>query len=91
MDTYTNIIRLIIAEQEQVIGPLALIQAKKIPGLTVDGDQISFVGDGKLILEKLVFQYANFFGKASIELCKEAIDPILSTVKPEDLPNILSR
>jgi hypothetical protein len=92
-NVYTELANRIIKEQESLIGPLALNEARKVSGIIVGSgsqENVEVQGDGKEIVGKLVEQYAKFFGKASIEVCKEAISPILSTLKPGDLPEILS-
>lgn len=87
--SYIDLIKRIIQGQEQVIGPLAAINAKKVLGLHILGQEITTEGNGKQILEDLVNQYAKLFGKASIELCRESILPILDKISPNDIPEIL--
>lgn len=79
----------IIKEQQAIIGPIALEQAKKVPGLSVDekSHHVSFKGEGKSIIEKLVVQYQHLFGKASVEVCKDAIKNM--QIPPDNLPALL--
>ena len=88
MDIYGQVVEKIIIEQEKIIGPIALEQARKVPGLTVDLQKhdIQFQGRGKDILEKLVEQYRILFGQASVEICKDAVRGISSEMKPDALP-----
>ena len=81
----------IIKEQELIIGPVAIEEANKVPGLTVssDGKSITLGGDGKEILEGLVNQYASLFGRVSVEVCKEAVMASASAVSKDLLPDIL--
>ena len=62
----------IIREQEGIIGPVALEQARKVPGLKLDWPKHEVVleGNKKEIVEKLVEQYEYLFGQASVEVCK---------------------
>jgi len=46
-------------------------------------------GDAKPIIDKLVAQYERLFGKASHEVCKEAVQDILAEMLPEEIPNSL--
>lgn len=90
MDIYAEIVDRIIKEQQSIIGPLALEQARKVEGLSVlDGSRVRVQGNGKEILEHLVSQYEKFFGKASIEVCKDALTPIKDKLASVDLPEVL--
>ena len=82
----------IIKEQELVIGPLAWEEAKKVAGLTVVNQQageVSFQGDGKEILSKLVAQYSRLFGKVSEQVCKEAAQSLLVELPSDQIPDTL--
>lgn len=90
MDIYSLAISQIIKQQELIIGPLALNQAKGVSGLNIITDEnITIKGDGKTVLENLVKQYARLFGQASIEVCKDAVKEINPPVPSNDLPEIL--
>ena len=90
MDIYSQAISQIIKQQELIIGPLALNQAKVISGLDIISDSdIKIKGDGKAVLENLVKQYARLFGQASVEVCKDAVKEIKPPVPSNDLPEIL--
>jgi len=82
----------IIKEQELIIGPVAWTEAKKVPGFHVvdqKSGEVSFDGDEKEILNKLVAQYARLFGKASNEVCKEAVHDLISNLPPDQIPSSL--
>jgi hypothetical protein len=90
MDTFAQVISNIIKEQQAIIGPVALDQARKVNGLTIVGeDDIKIAGDKKQVLDSLINQYSKLFGKASVEVCKNAISPFIDKIPPSDLPNIL--
>lgn len=91
MDILAQIAQKIIQEQEKIIGPIALEQAKKVEGLSVDWDkhEVKLAGDEKSVLENLVKKYQSLFGRASVEVCKEAIGSISDKVPPNNLPDIL--
>lgn len=92
MDPYTQAASKIIKEQQTIVGPLALDQAKKVEGLQVSGtDDVKITGDGKDVLSKLVNQYAKLFGQASVEVCKEAFEPFSDKIPDSDVPDILKR
>ena len=92
MDIFAQIAQKIIQEQEKIIGPIALEQAKQIEGLSVDWEkrEVKLTGDEKIILENLVKKYQLLFGKASIEVCKEAVGFVGDKVSPKNLPDILT-
>lgn len=91
MDVYAQIVEKIIVAQQEIIGPVALEQAQKVPGLKVDlvKHNVQFEGKQKDILEKLVAQYRNLFGPASVEMCRDAVKVIVSGMKADELPSSL--
>jgi len=90
MDVYSQLVSQIIKDQEIIIGPIALEQARKVEGLNVDNvNDIKIQGDAKTVIGNLVSQYVKLFGQASIEVCKEAVHEIKTAVSAKDLPEIL--
>ncbi len=90
MNVYAEIAARIIKEQQNIIGPIALREANKVMGLHVNNaEDITFDGDNKQILQNLVTQYARLFGNASIEICKEAAEPLLEQLSEADRPDVL--
>ncbi len=95
MDTLTLDIQMairIIKAQELIIGPLAWDEAREVPGLTVldqKKEQVALNGDAKEILSKLVTQYEHLFGRASQEVCKEAVKDIVIKMNPVEVPDSL--
>lgn len=90
MDTYQNAISQIIKQQQMIIGPVAIDQAKKVTGLNIDDvEHVAVKGDGREVLASLVRQYSKLFGQASVEVCKDAVREIKPPLSREDLPEIL--
>lgn len=89
MDIFAQMAEKIIKEQESIIGPVALEQARKVSGLNVDWQkhEVALAGDEKAIIEKLVEQYQHLFGQTSVEVCKDAIRNL--QVPPDNLPALL--
>ncbi len=80
----------IIKEQRDIIGPIALDQARKVSGIQITSiDDIKISGNGKAVLEGLVKQYEKLFGQASVEVCKEAIEPLYDKLPVAEIPDIL--
>jgi hypothetical protein len=91
MDIFSQIAEKIIREQESIIGPIALEQAQKVPGLSVDPqkNQITIQGNKTETLERLVERYKGLFGQASVQACKEAAKGLLSKVPQDQVPALL--
>ena len=91
MDTFLQIPLRIIREQELIIGPLAWDEATKVVGLNIDRshDSIAFDGDKKEVINRLVAQYERIFGKASHEVCKEAVQDLIAEMPLEEVPSSL--
>ncbi|OGC49797.1 hypothetical protein A2716_00330 [candidate division WWE3 bacterium RIFCSPHIGHO2_01_FULL_40_23] len=87
---FENLVKSIISQQELIIGPVAIEEANKVPGLNIssDGKTATITGDGKAVLEGLVKQYASLFGRVSVEVCREAVSAVVGDQK-EILPDIL--
>lgn len=82
----------IIKEQELLIGPLAWDEARKVPGLKIldqTTGRVEFNGDPKEILTKLVDQYSRLFGRASTEVCRQAVQDLIVEMPKNEVPEIL--
>lgn len=91
MDIFGQLAQKIIEEQESIIGPVALEQAKKVNGLSIDwkNHSIQFSGNKTTIIENLIEKYQELFGQASVEACKEAVKGIISSVPKDQVPILL--
>ena len=91
MNIYSDLAAKIISQQEGIIGPLAIEQAHKVAGIQFDWPThtIIFVGDESIVINNLIEQYKNFFGQASVEMCKEAVKDSLYLVPSEKVPILL--
>ncbi len=91
MDVYAQIATKIIAQQETIIGPVAVEQAEAVSGLKVDWDnhKVTVSGDEASVINKLVGQYKELFGKISVEVCKEAASKLISQLPADKQPSSL--
>ena len=93
MDVFSQIVIKIIKEQELVIGPLAWDEAKKVQGLKIidykSGELQLSNGDPKAVVDRLVNQYERLFGRASHEVCKEAVTALVADLPAADVPSSL--
>lgn len=91
-NVFVKIAAQIINGQRQVIGPLALDAARKVPGLVFsnsDFEHIKISGEPNIVITGLVMQYERIFGTASIEVCKDAVKEIKPPISQDFLPDIL--
>ncbi len=83
----------IIREQELIIGPLAWDEARKVQGLQIINEKSGEVtlqnGDPKNTIDKLVAQYERIFGRASHEVCRDAVQDLIAQMSPEEVPSSL--
>ncbi|MGZ6005036.1 MAG: hypothetical protein ACXWLH_02695 [Candidatus Saccharimonadales bacterium] len=91
MEVYNQIATKIIEQQQTIIGPVAIEQAKGVSGLKIDWDKHSVVvsGNGPAVIDKLVDQYKELFGKISVEVCKEAASKLVSQLPADEQPKSL--
>lgn len=90
MDPIAQAASRIIKEQQTIIGPLALEQAKKVSGLTIKSvDDIVVTGDHKAALNNLVNQFSKIFGQASIQVCKDAFEAYQDKIPATEIPDVL--
>ena len=90
MDQLVLAAQQIIKAQQSVIGPIALDQARRVNGLIITApNDVTISGNPKKILSELVDKYAEFFGQASVEVCKDAVREMTPPIPPADLPDIL--
>jgi len=87
------IVKTIVEHQQVVIGPLAIEQANKVAGLSVtEGGGIQAHVTNKntsTLLMDLVGRYEELFGRASVEVCRDAIKEVTPKVNPSELPQVL--
>mgnify|MGYP001568432167 CR=1 FL=1 len=94
MSILDQIAQKIIKEQELIIGPVAWNEAEKVSGLhVIDQKQgevtIDDGGQEPGIIDQLVARYERLFGRASHEVCREAVSGIIVNLKPEEVPTSL--
>jgi len=92
MDIYGEIVERIIKQQESIIGPIAIEQAEHVHNLKLDWSKkdISITGDGAKVVDELVDKYKELFGKISVEVCREAAEPLIKKLPEGKLPKTLA-
>ena len=93
MSTFDTMAQRIIREQALIIGPLAYTEAKKISGIEIrtDGEvQIaSSAQEPSIVINDLIGQYEHLFGRASIEVCKDVVQDLLTDLPKDKIPTRL--
>ena len=90
LDLYEKAILTITSEQGKIVGKaLSARMATLVDNLSVKNNKVEIKGDPKIVLKDLVDQYANLFGKASIEVSKEAIKKLGHELASSDIPENL--
>lgn len=91
MDIFVQIAQKIIEQQEAIIGPVAIEQAKRVSGLSIDWTKhsITFSGDATNAIDELVRQYEHLFGRLSVEVCREATAGLVAQLPSEKQPKML--
>jgi hypothetical protein len=89
MDPLAQAVKNIIKEQQTIMGPIALEQARKVAGLKISSEEVEVVGDHKTVLNGLINQYARIFGQASVQVCREAFEQYQDKIPAKDIPEIL--
>lgn len=81
----------IIKEQEFIVGPVAWEEIVDLPGIIIDqsNNSVSFSGDKKDLINRLVEKYELLFGKASRKVCKDAVRRLVTNMSPEEIPSSL--
>ena len=83
----------IIREQELIIGPIAWEEAGTVKGIHVldksKGEVSVANGDNRIVIDNLVHQYEHIFGRASREVCREAVASLVADLAPSEVPSSL--
>jgi len=88
---FDQIAEQIIERQEDIIGPVAVQQAKQIKELKINWPEhdVDIAGNPQTAIDELVKQYKELFGQIAVETCKEAVSRYLSQLPADQLPQSL--
>lgn len=91
MDVYAQIAQKIIEQQEAIIGPVAIEQAKRVENLSIDwpNKTVKVSGDASSVIDELVAQYEHLFGRLSVEVCRDATAQLTAQLPAERRPKTL--
>ncbi len=88
---FDQIAEKIIEQQEAIIGPVAVEQAKRVKELKIDWPKhdVDITGNPQNAIDKLVAQYKELFGQIAVETCKEAAARYLAQLPAGQQPESL--
>ncbi|MEK7594421.1 MAG: hypothetical protein AAB436_02170 [Patescibacteria group bacterium] len=88
---FSQMVEKIIAQQEVIIGPVAVEQAQQVKSLKIDwaDRKIEIVGEPQDALDDLVAQYKVLFGQIAVETCKEAVSKLVLGLPASQQPKSL--
>ncbi|NDC22315.1 hypothetical protein EBZ57_03010 [bacterium] len=82
----------IIESQESIIGPIALQQAKKVSGLSLDWShkKVDIKSNSPKVIDSLVNQYKVLFGDMAVETCRDVSRQLVSQLPANERPQTLN-
>lgn len=88
---FDQIAEKIIEQQEAIIGPVAIEQAKRVKELKIDWPKhdVDITGSPQNAIDELVAQYKELFGQIAVETCKEAVARYLTQLPADQQPKSL--
>ncbi|MES2059597.1 MAG: hypothetical protein V4438_01045 [Patescibacteria group bacterium] len=88
MNKLDQIATKIIQEQELIIGPIAWEEAGEVKGIHVhDRNSVSIESDNSgTVVDDLVGKYEHLFGRASREVCRDAVAGLIADLLPAEIP-----
>lgn len=94
MNTFDQMASNIITQQAQVIGPLAWEEAGKVKNLRIinreaGNVEIASSAEHGKVIDDLVSQYVELFGRAAREACREAAAPLIAGLPASEVPSSL--
>ena len=91
-ELFDQIVAKIIEQQEAIIGPVAVDQAKLVKELKINWTnqhEVDISGSPQVAIDDLVEQYKILFGQIAVETCKEAVANLLTQLPADQLPTSL--
>lgn len=88
---FDQIVEKIIEQQENIIGPVAIEQAKQVKELTVNWPEhdVDITGNPQKAIDDLIDQYKELFGQIAVQVSKEAVAGMLAQLPADQQPKSL--
>lgn len=93
-DIFDQIVSKIIEQQEAIIGPIAVDQAKLVKELEIDWvnkHEVDITGSPQVAVDELVAQYKELFGQIAVETCREAVAALIGQLPADQQPSSLKQ
>lgn len=89
---FDEIAEKIIEQQEAVIGPIAVEQARQIRELTIDWPKhdVDVTGNPQQAIDELVEKYKELFGQIAVQVSRDAAASVLAQLPPDQQPKSLA-
>lgn len=90
-DLFDQIVEKIIEQQEAIIGPVAVEQAKLVKELKINWPEhiVDVTGNPQKAVDDLIDQYKELFGQIAVQVSKEAVASLLAQVPADQQPKSL--
>lgn len=90
-EIFAEMAKRIIQEQETIIGPVAIEQARQVNGLDIDWDKkaVKISTDPASAIDVLIGKYKELFGQISVDVSREAVAGLASRLPSNNLPKAL--
>lgn len=89
---FSQIVEKIIEEQEAIIGPVAVEQAKQIRELAINWPEhdVDITGNPQQAIDELVEKYKELFGQIAVQVSREAAASFLAQLPADQQPKSLT-
>jgi predicted Zn-dependent protease len=91
-DVFSQIAEKIIEQQEAIIGPVAVEQAKQIQEFAINWPQhdVDINGNPQQAIDELVAKYKELFGQIAVQVSREAAASFLAQLPADQQPKSLT-
>ena len=88
-ENYNELVKSIIKSVANTVGPVALMLANQVKGLTASPYKITINGDPVKVISNLLKTYKRIIGPTAITLTKKGIEQIIKKNKTLKIPDEL--
>lgn len=90
-ELYAQIALKIIKRQALIMNHSAWEEAGHVPGLIIEATHgtVTFYGEPKEIINRLVRRYTKLFGKTAHEVCRDSVLGLTARMSPDQIPSTL--
>lgn len=89
MNEYEELANAIIKSVTKTVGPVALMVANQVPGLTASPYKVTIKGSPVKVIDTLIGEYAKIIGPSALTLAKHGAEQVLKKNKKLKVPKKL--